>query len=520
MCNTNNNCGCNPCTCGCDDQATFDARYLYYYDQLALLAGGKFTFGLGLPGAQFPAIDTANYIGYIDISTGSFYRWNTGTLVWDFFSTLPAPPPVAPLTFDNGLTRTLDNIQFGGILLDDTELNLDNFDLEINASTVNGEASYTFSQYNCYLYQSDPFSNTASNLLIEGPRAQLRSQASGTNTTKSILFRVNNGIGISILDDNENIGMRYLGNYAANNAANPRWIPDKAYVDSVAGGATASNGLTAVGSDIQLGGILTDDVAIDIDAFDFNINNFDGVASDLLELDLINVTGNKNISLGFYNSANSTSSFLAFSPLTYQSYVRNNVDGTILRQDFDSLRLLREISGANSGFSINDASIAAGAHITVLDSINNIGMRYNANYAGNNTGVNYNGLWIPAQQDVIQVRQVFDSVQTAAFNITGYGKALNFGVTELATPALNIDFTDAGVQYKTINVNSVFTFSNAAGGRSVQIAITNTAAGASTVAFTGGVMPAGTVLSIAPGVTHLYSFIQINGAIRGSQIIY
>jgi len=161
------------------------------------------------------------------------------------------------VTADNGLTMTSGNVQLGGVLVKDTDIDLDNYDFSFQASTSNGLGSYTFSQYNCYLYQADPFTNRASNLLIEGARAQLRSQDGNTNTTKSILFRVGNGIGISVLDDNEYIGLRYLGDYSANNTGanyNALWIPSQGAVIQNQTSLVQSASFRALSGQLQGGG--------------------------------------------------------------------------------------------------------------------------------------------------------------------------------------------------------------------------------------------------------------------------
>jgi hypothetical protein len=52
-----------------------------------------------------------------------------------------------------------------------------------------------------------------------------------------------------VIYDEDGYGAQYSDNYAANNAANPRWIPDKGYVDSILSGGTGIYG----GSDALIG---------------------------------------------------------------------------------------------------------------------------------------------------------------------------------------------------------------------------------------------------------------------------
>jgi len=69
--------------------------------------------------------------------------------------------------------------------------------------------------------------------------------------------------GITVTDGNCSRGFVYGSNYCAAGKTNPRWIPDNAYVTGLTSGlATASNGLTAVGQDVRLGGTLSQNTDI------------------------------------------------------------------------------------------------------------------------------------------------------------------------------------------------------------------------------------------------------------------
>lgn len=73
--------------------------------------------------------------------------------------------------------------------------------------------------------------------------------------------------------------------------------------------------------------------------------------------------------------------------------------------------------------------------------------------------------------------------------------------------------------YKTLSENSVFTFSNNGDGRTVVVAITNTASNY-TVTFPAGIKwPGGSQPVQTTGAfTDIWTFIQMNGIIYGSVV--
>ena len=62
-----------------------------------------------------------------------------------------------------------------------------------------------------------------------------------------------------------NSGFSYLNDLSSLNTENPRWIPDKEYVDTVIGSLTYLNGLTKSGNDVKLGGTLCENTGISTD---------------------------------------------------------------------------------------------------------------------------------------------------------------------------------------------------------------------------------------------------------------
>jgi hypothetical protein len=90
--------------------------------------------------------------------------------------------------------------------------------------------------------------------------------------------------------------------------------------------------------------------------------------------------------------------------------------------------------------------------------------------------------------------------------------------TTATIPSLAIDWAAADIHYKTLAANSTFTFSNAANGKQIVVALTNTASNYTvawpTVAWTAATSPTQTV----GAKTDIYTFIQINSVIYGSVV--
>lgn len=93
----------------------------------------------------------------------------------------------------------------------------------------------------------------------------------------------------------------------------------------------------------------------------------------------------------------------------------------------------------------------------------------------------------------------------------------NHDASQAAIPLLDIDWTLADYQYKSIAANSIFTFSNAADGLQITVAITADASDRNitlpaAVKWSTGVAP----LTVFASTTTIINFVQINGSIYGS----
>ena len=90
--------------------------------------------------------------------------------------------------------------------------------------------------------------------------------------------------------------------------------------------------------------------------------------------------------------------------------------------------------------------------------------------------------------------------------------------TEVAVAALDIDWSAGSTFTKTLAANSAFTFSNLANGKTITVALTNTASNYTvtwpTVSWPGSVAPTQTI----GAKTDIYSFWRINGVVYGSYV--
>ncbi|MBK9496967.1 MAG: hypothetical protein IPO08_21150 [Xanthomonadales bacterium] len=90
--------------------------------------------------------------------------------------------------------------------------------------------------------------------------------------------------------------------------------------------------------------------------------------------------------------------------------------------------------------------------------------------------------------------------------------------TEVAIAALDIDWSAGSTFTKTLSANSTFTFSNLANGKTITVALTNTASNYTvnwpTVSWPGSVAPTQTI----GAKTDIYSFWRINGVVYGSYV--
>lgn len=210
--------------------------------------------------------------------TGHMWAYRGTTLGWIQFQTGSGGGAFLPKA-NNGLTIASDStIQLGGNLLNNTttiELGQNILNMTGLFVTGNGSESYfrglrlnegsiqLGTQYNTP--SGDNLGVLTTNILMEpGFIKLIKNKIDSTTLNQvetSISISANNLI--ELKDEIRNKGAIYSSDYSTNGKLDNRWIPDwgavKAAIDSAgAGGSiTASNGLTKVGNDIQLGGVLT-----------------------------------------------------------------------------------------------------------------------------------------------------------------------------------------------------------------------------------------------------------------------
>ena len=154
-------------------------------------------------------------------------------------------------------------------------------------------------------------------------------------------------------------GLEYDADHSTDQAANGRWIPDKEYVDGVAGGYTFANGLSESGGTAVLGGDITQTTYVTNDGEDYTFR----------------LRGAYSSKSSFFTIISGKAQLSSF---TNETYSAANPWSTVLL-DGDAIMLSRGDGGDTDGISINDAAI------TITDESNDKGAIYADDYAGNYT---------------------------------------------------------------------------------------------------------------------------------------
>lgn len=127
----------------------------------------------------------------------------------------------------NGLTLFNKNIKLGGNLVNNTDIDINNKIFRLGQLSTFGPYFYA----NPTLFEISNYINTNNN-------SKILLYQSGT--TEPLIKLISTASGITagyIIDQN---GLKALDNYYSDNVNNPRWIPDKAYVDTK-GNNTSNN---------------------------------------------------------------------------------------------------------------------------------------------------------------------------------------------------------------------------------------------------------------------------------------
>lgn len=202
----------------------------------------------------------------------------------------------------NGLTKVGSDIQLGGTVVNDTSIALDDISLEITSMRDDTTSIYVESGKGTlhlgHKPGQTPTKVTGDIVALAHSGIQLTVPNTGPSTDSKIIID-DNGSGslrgkdwdvesntfryVSLNLDDTLKGIDYPIDYTLGwDVTTPdTLLTTKGYVDReiASGGTTASNGLTKVVDDIQLGGILTQNTSINMGNFSMNIGGFGSSAN-------------------------------------------------------------------------------------------------------------------------------------------------------------------------------------------------------------------------------------------------
>ena len=179
-------------------------------------------------------------------------------------------------TANNGITKTGTNFYLGGSLTGNTSIAGSSSSLSLVPNSL------LLQSVGANVTNGINLNSTNGGIIIQkngGGGGEIRIQ-SDTGITYQVSnngrIRVQHSSGLS----SSFAGIEYTHNYAAN--FGPRSLVDKDYVTGLTSGfitaITASNGLTIVGNDIQLGGTLLGSTTIDVNAQQLSFTNLESVS--------------------------------------------------------------------------------------------------------------------------------------------------------------------------------------------------------------------------------------------------
>lgn len=220
------------------------------------------------------------------------------------------------LTVNNGITRVSDNIKLGGVLNENTIINL-------NDNVICYQNNYNGATNECYCFAFDPsfgygycktsichsgttssyeeYNVSASYSTFDQYIANLTCQSQlyqqpnclhfdvKNGTCRSVLKIVNDTLSYNCCQNGGSLtevfnvkpifGASYSSDYSSSSSNNPRWIPDAGWVTGQTASLTANNGLTKQGDIISLGGLLTGDTVVDGNTHNLNLSGMTCVST-------------------------------------------------------------------------------------------------------------------------------------------------------------------------------------------------------------------------------------------------
>lgn len=301
-------------------------------------------------------------------------------------------------TLDNG-SSTL-GLNGNGVFWSDTDSSFSfsntGFDYEGALTSITAATSFTLSRSQIFLQVNNTTNSHYSQLSLAKSASNdptLYQFLDYAGNIQGIAFHNTDGAialgvvsGIIVRDDIDSKGFIYNADYSAANASNPRWITDKAYVDSVAGGGGGSTGINGLNgtTNIGLGGPLGGDTTVYLNTNSFFfVDNAD--PTNLLSFQLSGAGGLnwQTTNTGDYISAiNMVAGNLALVSLDIPT---NNQVLINLGSSAGSLGYQDGASGLNSFINVSATGVL------IQDDFLQVGLLYNADYSANGTG---NPRWI------------------------------------------------------------------------------------------------------------------------------
>lgn len=297
------------------------------------------------------------------------------------------------VTSDNGLTKTSNNIQWGGSLVQNVDIDQRDFKIEFKGTNVDQGIDFFLDDTagGSSIVISTNTNNTTYGLASINLQSgggvdshMVLNVRSDTDISKTLeIFLSNQGSGVTITDTIDNFGMSYSDDYSAIGMTSDRWIPDwgttKNYVSTaVSAGATPIG--TASG---DLSGIYPSPVVNTINSI--TKNYYDPTSSIQTQLN------GKQASLGFTpvtNARTLTINGTTFDLTADRSWIIAAGSGTVTSVSSANADIAVSVSSPNPILTLNSG---AGANqIVKRDSSGNLNattVTTNANLIGDITSV-------------------------------------------------------------------------------------------------------------------------------------
>jgi hypothetical protein len=276
-----------------------------------------------------------------------------------------ATGPGANITADNGLTKTADNIQLGGPIIEHTLLNSTTSKFFTISSTDGTDTSLIANRY----YGTQIQQNTPTSVsFLAVNQGGVGIQVSSTDDLNFDIYTnpqpiPNNGSDnyMVITDNISSKGFVYNQDYSANftpeSLITKRYLTN--YVATASSNLLANNGLTKIGSYIQLGGTLSQNTVVSGSNYDLSFGQYD----DQLKTFLVEASDSVTIYAenGYLDLWSSDQTYLggpnrvalysAGSTINLWSSGQTNIDGST-----DNYIIINDINGSKGAVYNDDYS--------------------------------------------------------------------------------------------------------------------------------------------------------------------